>query len=66
MLLSDKWKIYGKLELLLCNSVFICFYWCCFLIGRLWVNYWDFGLFGYIFCEMVYVCLLFGVIRFSW
>nr|YP_010621352.1 ribosomal protein S14 [Cuscuta epithymum]WBF90897.1 ribosomal protein S14 [Cuscuta epithymum] len=65
-LLSDKWKIYEKLQSLPRNSAPTRLRRRCFLTGRPRGNYRDFGLSGHILREMVQACLLPGATRSSW
>lgn len=64
--LSDKWKIYGKLQSLPRNSAPTRLHRRCFSTGRPRANYRDFGLSGQILREMVHACLLPGATRSSW
>ena len=61
--LSDKWKIYGKLQSPPRNSAPTRLRRRCFSTGRPRANYRDFGLSGYILREMVHACLLPGATR---
>nr|YP_009994452.1 ribosomal protein S14 [Cuscuta approximata]QNP08574.1 ribosomal protein S14 [Cuscuta approximata] len=65
-LLSDKWKIYEKLQSPPRNSAPTRLRRRCFLTGRPRGNYRDFGLSGHILREMVQACLLPGATRSSW
>nr|YP_009994323.1 ribosomal protein S14 [Cuscuta nitida]QNP08447.1 ribosomal protein S14 [Cuscuta nitida] len=65
-LLSDKWKIYGKLQSLPRNSAPTRLRRRCFVTGRPRANYRYFGLSGHILREMVQACLLPGATRSSW
>ncbi|KAI5666675.1 hypothetical protein M9H77_16528 [Catharanthus roseus] len=64
--LSEKWKIYRKLQSPLQNSAATRLHRRCFATGRLRANYRDFGLSGHILREMVHACLLPGATRSSW
>nr|YP_009994389.1 ribosomal protein S14 [Cuscuta africana]QNP08510.1 ribosomal protein S14 [Cuscuta africana] len=65
-LLSDKWKIYEKLQSLPRNSAPTRLRRRCFVTGRPRANYRYFGLSGHILREMVQACLLPGATRSSW
>uniref|UniRef100_UPI00315C88E8 ribosomal protein S14 n=1 Tax=Plantago muelleri TaxID=589143 RepID=UPI00315C88E8 len=64
--LSDKWKIYGKLQSPPRNSAPTRLRRRCLSTGRPRANYRDFELSGHILREMVYACLLPGATRSSW
>nr|YP_009390725.1 ribosomal protein S14 [Mangifera indica]YP_010159861.1 ribosomal protein S14 [Mangifera persiciforma]YP_010159944.1 ribosomal protein S14 [Mangifera longipes]YP_010160030.1 ribosomal protein S14 [Mangifera sylvatica]YP_010485820.1 ribosomal protein S14 [Mangifera odorata]YP_010485907.1 ribosomal protein S14 [Mangifera siamensis]YP_010703669.1 ribosomal protein S14 [Mangifera similis]YP_010975402.1 ribosomal protein S14 [Mangifera quadrifida]YP_010975486.1 ribosomal protein S14 [Mangifera len=65
-LLSDKWKIHGKLQSPPRNSAPIRLHRRCFSTGKPRAYYRDFGLSGHILREMVHACLLPGATRSSW
>ena len=65
-LLSDKWKIHGKLQSPPRNSAPTRLHRRCFSTGKPRANYRDFGLSGHILREMVHACLLPGATRSSW
>ena len=65
-LLSDKWKIHGKLQSLPRNSAPTRLHRRCFSTGRPRANYRDFGLSRHILRELVHVYLLPGATRSSW
>nr|YP_010696836.1 ribosomal protein S14 [Hymenidium tsekuense]WCF69700.1 ribosomal protein S14 [Hymenidium tsekuense] len=64
--LSDKWKIYVKLQSPPRNSAPTRLHRRCFSTGRPRATYRDFGLSGQILREMVHACLLPGATRSSW
>nr|YP_009390390.1 ribosomal protein S14 [Anacardium occidentale]ARV86770.1 ribosomal protein S14 [Anacardium occidentale] len=65
-LLSDKWKIHGKLQSPPRNSAPTRLQRRCFSTGKPRAYYRDFGLSGHILREMVHACLLPGATRSSW
>nr|YP_010520204.1 ribosomal protein S14 [Cotinus nanus]UXP74888.1 ribosomal protein S14 [Cotinus nanus]UXP74975.1 ribosomal protein S14 [Cotinus nanus] len=65
-LLSDKWKIHGKLQSPPRNSAPTRLHRRCFSTGKPRANYQDFGLSGHILREMIHACLLPGATRSSW
>nr|YP_009870793.1 ribosomal protein S14 [Rhus potaninii]YP_010029559.1 ribosomal protein S14 [Rhus punjabensis]QJQ27755.1 ribosomal protein S14 [Rhus potaninii]QKS31983.1 ribosomal protein S14 [Rhus potaninii]QOU10999.1 ribosomal protein S14 [Rhus punjabensis] len=65
-LLSDKWKIHGKLQSPPRNSAPTRLHRRCFSTGKPRANYRDFGLSGHTLREMVHACLLPGATRSSW
>nr|YP_009750381.1 ribosomal protein S14 [Rhus typhina]QIJ60436.1 ribosomal protein S14 [Rhus typhina]QKS32070.1 ribosomal protein S14 [Rhus typhina] len=65
-LVSDKWKIHGKLQSPPRNSAPTRLHRRCFSTGKPRANYRDFGLSGHILREMVHACLLPGATRSSW
>lgn len=65
-LMEECFKVCLKLVKLLCNSLVICFYNCCQLIGCFYVYYCKFKVFCIVLCELGFVGQISGMVKFSW